>query len=232
MLTSASRIGAQHNPGCASSSVVQQSSVLMFATVLPNNGGGAAAGSKAPSMKKTGARAGNSLKPNRRPPPPGGLVCTAPHVTCLLYVPPTPSTRLDADTSRRVAFKDFFFSPSSCRPSLQIITPLDRQTLISPLLPSLILSSASISPLSLRLPGVRSQTEREKKLAVKLIPSLPPSLLPLPYGTLRSARPPLLPTCPCCPSSPPSSPLPAPDIIFLLLRSALFAVPPSALPDS
>lgn len=138
--------------------------------------------------------------------PPGGRVRTALHVTCLSYVcfflfffSTNASTRLDAGTSRRVVFNDFFLSFSLQLPSL----PSDNHT-FGPAdshlssLPSLILSSAFISPLAPHLPGVRSQTEREEKLAARLIPS--PPLSPLRHA-------------PLCPASPPT------DVSLLLLLS-------------
>lgn len=138
--------------------------------------------------------------------PPGGRVRTALHLTCLSYVylfiyffqPTHQPDWMQARAGVWFSMTFFFLSPSSFRPSLQIITPLDRQTLISPLFPpsSFPLHSSALSRRIFRAYDRRRSVRKSWQRG-----SFPP-LLSLPYGTLRSARPLLLPTCPCFSSSP------------------------------
>lgn len=78
---------------------------------------------------------------NHPPPPPEGPVCTVLHITSVICLFPSKSAhqpdwmQTQAGVWLSKSFFFFFPSPSSCRLSLQIITPLDQQTLISPLFP-------------------------------------------------------------------------------------------------
>lgn len=149
--------------------------------------------------------------------PPGGCVHTALQVTGLSFVFFFffSFNQLINPIGCRHELACGFLSRSSFCPSLQIITPLDRQALISPLFPT-----SSFPPHSSALSrGVFRACDRRRSVRKSWQQGSFPLLLSLPYGTLCPASHPTdmsmllllsLPRCSpcplcCCCSDPPSS---------------------------